>query len=103
MGGWQSCFHGYTILGISKFATMASLTLRWSPGALEDPKEVSLSYKSTNRCRHSTNKGTNRLPHISKLQVSSAGLIRVTTEHIRYVQAATAFSQQSLKTLEYID
>ena len=42
---------------------------------LENPKKESLSYKSTNRCKHSTNKGTNRLPHVSKLQVTNAGLV----------------------------
>ena len=51
------------------------LTLRWSPGELENSKEVSLSYKSTNRRKHSTNKDTNRLPHVSKLQVTTAELI----------------------------
>ena len=48
--------------------------MRWSPGVLETPKEVSLSCKSTNRFKHSANNSTNKLSHVSKLQVTNAGL-----------------------------
>ena len=62
------------------------LTLRWPPWALENPKEVSLSYKSTNRSKHSTNKDTNRLAHVSKLQVTNAGLIVIHQESMFALQ-----------------
>ena len=55
-------------------APWALLTLNWSAGKAEHPKEVSLSYNNTNSCRHSTNKGTNRIRNVSKLQLTNPGL-----------------------------
>ena len=52
----------YIVLG----ASVIFLTLRWSTGVMEHPKNVSLSYKNTNRCNHSTNKSTNRMTHVFK-------------------------------------
>ena len=61
------------------------LILHWSTGAAEYLKEVSLSYKSTNRCKHSTNKGTNRMRNVSKLQVTNARLNYILNENMTII------------------
>ena len=69
------------------------LTLRWSHGALENPKGVSLPYESTNICKHSTNKGNNRLLHVSKLQVTDAGFKKLSRYRKYYRETDYHFGQ----------
>ena len=92
-----SIFNSAAFLGLPKYArfywlrtdpvvlnlTTILLTLRWSAGVLKHPKKSSLSYKSTNRCKHNTTKGTNRMPHVFKApgdqrKVNSHGCRRTT-------------------------
>ena len=59
--------------------------LRWSPGLLQHHKEASLSYKSTNKGKHSAYKSTNRMPQVSKLQVTNAELKKLLNSNISYI------------------